>query len=184
MFIKLLTSTVLIKLLDPDPNSDPNANQEQKFRIRFRLKKLGSSRIRIRNTGILGSIYGLNGSKSCSSFSDCSLIFFSGIGHFRLKFRYSIFRYYPTLKKFRQLCRKVLDSYFPTAETGNIRLETYSTSCCIQQSKIFRGKRAILLQFSDCPMQCSWSGSAWDPGLYLESESRIQTVNKLVSISF
>ncbi len=44
MFIKLLTSTVLIKLLDPEP--DP----EQKFRIRirFRLKKLGSSRIRIR----------------------------------------------------------------------------------------------------------------------------------------
>ncbi len=56
MFIKLLTSTVLIKLLDPEPDSDPNPNQEQKFRIRFRLKKLGSSwirvriRIRIRNT--------------------------------------------------------------------------------------------------------------------------------------
>ncbi len=58
MFIKLLTSTVLIKLLDPetdpDPNSDPNPNPnpEQKFRIRIRirfwLKKLGSSRIRIR----------------------------------------------------------------------------------------------------------------------------------------
>jgi hypothetical protein len=52
LFIKLLTSTVLIKLLDPepDPNSDPdpNPNQERKFRIRFRLKKLGSSRIRIR----------------------------------------------------------------------------------------------------------------------------------------
>ncbi len=52
MFIKLLTSTVLNKLLDPepDPNSDPNPNQEQKFRIRirFQLKKLGSSRIRIR----------------------------------------------------------------------------------------------------------------------------------------
>jgi hypothetical protein len=51
LFIKLLTSTLLIKLLDPEP--DPNPNQEQKFRIRirFRLKKLGSSRIRIRNTG-------------------------------------------------------------------------------------------------------------------------------------
>ncbi len=56
MFIKLITSTVLIKLLDPDPNSDPNPNQEQKFwiRIRFRLKKLGSSRIRIRNTACRG----------------------------------------------------------------------------------------------------------------------------------
>ncbi len=32
MFIKLLTGAVLIKLLEPDPNSDPN--QEQKFRIR------------------------------------------------------------------------------------------------------------------------------------------------------
>ncbi len=46
MFIKLLTSTVLINLLDPKP--DPNLNQEQKFRIRFRLKKLGSTRVRIR----------------------------------------------------------------------------------------------------------------------------------------
>ncbi len=54
MFIKLLTNTVLIKLLgpEPDPNPDPdpnpNPNQEQKSRIRFRLKKLRSSRIRIR----------------------------------------------------------------------------------------------------------------------------------------
>jgi hypothetical protein len=50
LFIKLLTSTVLIKLLD----LDPNPNQEQKFQIRIRQKKkLGSSRIRIRigNTG-------------------------------------------------------------------------------------------------------------------------------------
>jgi hypothetical protein len=51
LFIKLLTCTVLIKLLDPEP--DPNPNQEQKIRIRirFRLKRLGSSRIRIRDTG-------------------------------------------------------------------------------------------------------------------------------------
>ncbi len=40
MFIKLLTSTVIIKLLDPE--------QKFRIRIRFRLKKLGSSRIRIR----------------------------------------------------------------------------------------------------------------------------------------
>jgi hypothetical protein len=43
LFIKLLTSIVLIKLLDPelDPNlnPEPNPNQEQKFRIR--QKKLG-----------------------------------------------------------------------------------------------------------------------------------------------
>ncbi len=54
MFIKLLTSTVLIKLLDPEP--DPNQEQKFRIRIRFRLKKLGSSRIRIRirirNTGV------------------------------------------------------------------------------------------------------------------------------------
>jgi hypothetical protein len=43
LFIKLLTSTVLIKLLDPDPNP----NQEQKFRIRIRF--------RIRNTASLYS---------------------------------------------------------------------------------------------------------------------------------
>ncbi len=50
MFTKLPTSTVLIKLLDtePDPNQDPNPNQEQKFRIR--LKRLGFSRLRIRKT--------------------------------------------------------------------------------------------------------------------------------------
>ncbi len=50
--LKLVTSTVLTKLLDPEPDPDPNSNpnQEQKFRIRYRLKKLGSSRIRIRNT--------------------------------------------------------------------------------------------------------------------------------------
>ncbi len=80
MFIKLLTSTVLIKLLDPepdpDPNSDPdpNPNPEQKFRIRirirFRLKKLGSSRIRIRiririrNTAYYSLKYG-NGMGEC-----------------------------------------------------------------------------------------------------------------------
>jgi hypothetical protein len=51
LFIKLLTSTVLIKLLDPEPDPNP----EQIFRIR--QKELGSSRIqiririRIRNTG-------------------------------------------------------------------------------------------------------------------------------------
>jgi hypothetical protein len=39
LFIKLLTSTVLIKLLDPEP--DPNPNQEQKFRIRIQQKKFG-----------------------------------------------------------------------------------------------------------------------------------------------
>ncbi len=48
-----LTSTVLIKLLDPE--RDPNQEHKFRIRIRFRFKKLGSSRIRIRirirNTG-------------------------------------------------------------------------------------------------------------------------------------
>ena len=49
MFIKLLTSTVLIKLLDPEPDlTAPNPNEEQKFQIWNRQKKLGSSQIRIR----------------------------------------------------------------------------------------------------------------------------------------
>ncbi len=43
--VKLLTSTELIKLLDPEPDLNPNLNQEQKFRIRIgiRQKMLGSS---------------------------------------------------------------------------------------------------------------------------------------------
>ncbi len=57
MFIKLLTSTVpvptvLINLLDPEPDPDPNPDQERKFRIRIQQKRLGSSRIRIRNTAL------------------------------------------------------------------------------------------------------------------------------------
>jgi hypothetical protein len=46
------TITIFIKLLDPEPdlNPVPDPNQEEIFRIRIRQKKLGSSRIRIRNT--------------------------------------------------------------------------------------------------------------------------------------
>ncbi len=56
MLIKLLPSTVLFKLLDPetDPNSNPYQDQEQKFRIRQK-----KARIRMRNTGYQKFLIGL-----------------------------------------------------------------------------------------------------------------------------